>query len=289
MKNIDIYDLSQQKFEELALNFLQEQVDLISVEFPGPGKFDSGYDFSAKLNKKNETQLKIAIEAKHRKRLSKQDLNRIADSAAKIKGEFEGFILITSAKLSQDEQDFLTSLIQLAGYSFIRIYQGITFESLAKASNNKTIEKIIKSKKTEKLRLFLGSITIATSLATLVAGLTPYIEEKKDLDARIGSVVGALDNIKNLEKQLFEIKTDMQKTQRESEKIQQEYEKSQALKLLTKDQQNALRAVIGVSNPPWWSKPLDYLLGFIFGIGASIVASIIHDKIKRNRVLNSPA
>lgn len=289
MKNIDIYDLSQQKFEELALSFLQEQVDLISVEFPAPGKFDYGYDFSAKLNKKNETQLKIAIEAKHRKRLSKLDLNRIADSAAKIKGDFEGFILITSAKLSQDEQDFLTNRIQMAGYSFIRIYQGITFESLAKASNNKTIEKIIKSKKTEKLSLILGSIAIAASLATIIPNFTPYIEEKKDLDARIGSVVGALDNIKNLEKQLFEIKTDMQKTQRESQKIQQEYEKSQALKLLTKDQQNALRAAIGVSIPPWWSKPLDYLLGFIVGIGASVVASIIHDKIKRNRVLNSPA
>ncbi|WP_227553602.1 hypothetical protein [Acinetobacter haemolyticus] len=81
----------------------------------------------------------------------------------------------------------------------------------------------------------------------------------------------------------------MQKTQRESETIKREYEKSQELKQLTDDQQAAIRAAIGASSPPWWIKPLDYFFGFILGIGASVIASFIHERIKRNKALNSPA
>lgn len=289
MTKIDIYDISAQKFEELAFNFLQEQGDLTSLENLTSGKIDSGYDFSATL-KDAEKPCRIAIEAKHRRKLSKQDLYRIAETAERIKSGFDGFILITSAKLNKEEQELLERLLHSSGYTLIKIYQGITFEALTKTSNRKALEEITRSKRSEIKSLAYGIISVVVALIALTSNLIPYfLDEEKNLDTRIENVAIALESIKNLEKHLTEIKSDMQKTQRESEAIKREYEKSQELKQLTDDQQAAFRAAIGASSPPWWVKPLDYFFGFILGIGASVIASFIHERIKRNKALNSPA
>ena len=289
MTKIDIYDISAQKFEELALNFLQEQGDLTSLENLTSGKIDYGCDFSATL-KDTAKPCRIAIEAKHRRKLSKQDLYRIAETAERIKSGFDGFILITSAQLNKEEQELLERLIHSSGYTFIRIYQGITFETLTKTSNRKALEEIKRSKISEIKSLASGIMAVVVALIALTSNLIPYfLDEEKNLDTRIENVASALESIKDLEKNLTEIKSDMQKTQRESETIKREYEKSQELKQLTDDQQAAFRAAIGASSPPWWVKPLDYFFGFILGIGASVIASFIYERIKRNRALNSPA
>ncbi|MGB5886179.1 MAG: restriction endonuclease [Acinetobacter venetianus] len=289
MIKIDIYDISVEKFEELAFNFLQEQKDLTSLENLTSGKIDSGYDFSATL-KDAEKPCKIAIEAKHRRKLSKQDLYRIAETAERIKSGFDGFILITSAKLNEEEQELLKKLLLRSGYTLVKIYQGVTFEALTKTSNSKARADIIKSKRSEIKNLAFGIISIILTLIASTSSLiTNFLDEDKNLDTRIENVANALESIKSLEKHLTEIKSDMQKTQRESEIIKREYEKSQELKQLTDDQQAAIRAAIGASSPPWWIKPLDYFFGFILGIGASVIASFIHERIKRNKALNSPA
>ncbi|ENX39586.1 restriction endonuclease [Acinetobacter courvalinii] len=289
MIKIDIYDISAQKFEELAFNFLKEQKDLTSLENLTSGKIDSGYDFSATL-KDAKKPCKIAIEAKHRRKLSKQDLYRIAETAERIKSGFDGFILITSAKLNEEEQELLKRLLLSSGYTLIKIYQGVTFEALTKTSNPRARAEIINSKKSEIKNLAFGIISSILALIASTSNLIPYfLDEDKNLDTRIENVANALESIKSLEKHLTEIKSDMQKTQRESETIKREYEKSQELKQLTDDQQAAIRAAIGASSPPWWIKPLDYFFGFILGIGASVIASFIHERIKRNKALNSPA
>lgn len=287
MTKIDIYDISPQNFEELAFNFIKEQDELTSLENLTSGKSDSGYDFSGTL-KDAEKPCRIAIEAKHRRKLSKQDLYRIAEAAERIKSAFDGFILITSAKLNKEEQELLKRLLHSSGYTLIKIYEGITFEALTKTSNSKALEEITKSKRSKIRSLAYGIISVILTL--IASNLTPYfLNEEKSLDTRIENVASALENINNLEKHLNEIKSDMQKTQRESEIIKREYEDSQELKQLTDDQHAAFRAAIGASTPPWWVKPLDYFFGFILGIGASVIASFIHERIKQNKALNSPA
>ncbi|HGY5244131.1 restriction endonuclease [Aeromonas salmonicida] len=291
MTKIDIYDISAQKFEELAFNFLQEQGDFTTLENLTSRRSDAGYDFSATTKDQEKTQ-KIAIEAKHRRKLSKQDLYRIAENADRIKSNFDGFILITSAKLNNEEQQFLEKLIKNSGYTITKIYQDITFEVLTKTSNQKAAEDIIRARRTKMKSLAYSVLSIIAVLIALTSNTAPYfyfVEEDKNLDTRIDNVANALESIKNLEKYLTEIKSDMQKTQRESENIKREYEKSQELKQLTNDQQAAFRAAIGASSPPWWVKPLDYFFGFILGIGASVIASFIHERIKLNKALNSPA
>ncbi|HDZ8832673.1 restriction endonuclease [Aeromonas sp. 602200] len=289
MTKIDIYDISAQKFEELAFNFLQEQGDFTTLENLTSRRSDAGYDFSATTKDQEKTQ-KIAIEAKHRRKLSKQDLYRIAENADRIKSNFDGFILITSAKLNKEEQQLLEKLIKSSGYTITKIYQDITFEALTKTSNQKAAEDIIRARRTKMKSLAYSILSIIAVLIALTSNTIPYfVEEGKNLDTRIDNVANALESIKNLEKYLTEIKSDMQKTQRESENIKREYEKSQELKQLTNDQQAAFRAAIGASSPPWWVKPLDYFFGFILGIGASVIASFIHERIKLNKALNSPA
>ena len=68
MTKIDIYDISAQKFEELAFNFLQEQGGFTTLENLTSRRSDAGYDFSATTKDQEKTQ-KIAIEAKHRRKL----------------------------------------------------------------------------------------------------------------------------------------------------------------------------------------------------------------------------
>ncbi|WP_324033085.1 restriction endonuclease [Aeromonas caviae] len=290
MTKIDVYDISPQKFEELAFRFLQDQGDLTELEGLSSGIIDSGYDFSATLKDAGKSPCKIAIEAKHRRKLSKQDLYNISEAAERIKVNFNGFILITSAKLTQEEQDLLERLIRNSGYTFIKIYQDITFEVLTRASNRKAAAEIARSKKSEMMNLAFGVLAVIASLTASTSNIISYfLVEGENLDTRIENVSSALDSIKNLEMHLTEIKSDMQRTQRESEAIKREYEKSQELKQLTNDQQAALRSAIGASSAPWWVKPLDYFIGFILGIGASVIASFIHERIKRNKVLNSPA
>lgn len=287
--HIDIYDISPQKFEELAFSFLQKQSEIDCLENISKRSPDQGFDFTAKLKEEIST-CKVAIEVKHRRKLSKEDLRKIALTANSIKLNFDGFILITSAKLTKDEQAFLEELIRGSGYKFIKIYQNITFESLTKTSNPEALEEIIQLNKSEKRRLTYGVASVAITLLALYLNLTPYFfSEEIILDDRIENVENALNSIKNLELYLKEIRSDMKDTQRETEAIKREYEKSLELKELTESQQNALRAAIGAASPPWWVKPLDYFFGFILGIGASVVASIIHERIKRNRILNAPA
>ncbi|MBD2837111.1 restriction endonuclease [Pseudomonas sp. JM0905a] len=293
MNEIDIYDISPKKFEELALSFLKEQGDLTAFGEIKPGNLNSRYDFSATLNDKDGKPRRVAIEAKHRRNLTIQDLHKIAETAALMKEDFDDFIFITSAKLAQDKQELLTGLVQKSGYSLVKIYQNVTFESLTRASNSQAVNEIIESKKSERTHFVYGSASIAAGLAgALISVITnlPYFQaEEKNIDSRIENVASALDSIKSLEKHLSEIRADMQKTQHESEIIKREYEKSQALKQLTDDQLTALRSAIGASSPAWWVKPLDYIFGFVLGIGASVVASIIYERFKRNKALNSPA
>lgn len=288
MTKINIYDLSPQKFEELVFNFLREQGDLIDLNNVISGKAE--YDFSAILKVDEKKQYKVAIEAKHRRKLSKQDLNNIAEVAGRLKTNFDGFIFITSAQLTVDEQNFLKDLIQKRGYDFIKIYQGLTFENLTNVNDKKIINQILESKESEKKRFTWGVFSVAILiLVTVGSNFIQYSKTKENnLNTRIENVSKALNDIKNLEKHLNEIKTEMKKTQHESEIIQRDYEKSQILKELTNEQQEALKDVMGVASTSWWVKVFDYCLGFFLGIAASVIASIIYDKIKRNKALNSP-
>lgn len=289
MANIDIYDISPQKFEELAFDFLKNQSSLENLENFSSGSPDHGFDFSATFKEEQNTT-RVAIEAKHRKRLSRDDLRKIALSASLIKINFDGFILITSAKLTQDEQVYLENLIRKSGYTFIKIYQNITLETLTRAIDPNALEEVIESKQLEIKRLTYSSALVVTILLIFFSNLIPHVfTEEKVLDARIENVENALYSIKNLEAHLTEIKSDMKNTQRETEAIKREYERSLELKQLTDSQQDALRAAIGAASPPWWIKLLDYFFGFILGIAASVIAGVIHERIKRNRILNSPA
>jgi hypothetical protein len=293
MSNIDIYDLSGKKFEELALDFIQRQDDLSVIYTPENQYSDLGYDFKSFVKDDTGMQHNAAVEVKHRRSLSRKDLKRIAYNAERIKVDFEGFILITSAVINHDDLAFFMGLLNDIGYSLVRVYQKANIDQALDLNSSFMAQKIYKSKVKEKKNLTFAWFSIIITFLSLSISIYSYVapqyENDSGLDSRIQNVEGALQSIKSLEKYLSDIKNDMKQTHLESKMIQAEYEKSQVLKDMTESQISAVRDALGQNKSPWWLKFLDYILAFIMGIAASIVASNIHDRMKRNTELNSPA
>ncbi|MFO4671544.1 hypothetical protein [Vibrio cholerae] len=293
MSNIDIYDLSGRKFEELALDFLQKQDDLSVIYAPENEYQDLGYDFKSFVKDDDGKQHNAAVEVKHRRNLRRSDLKRIAHNAERIKGEFEGFILVTSAVVNPDDITYFMDMLNNLGYSLVRVYQKNNIDQALDLQSSFMAQKIYKSKEKEKRNLAYAWFSMLIAILGLSFSIYSYIAPTQNneggLDSRIKNVEGALHNIKSLEKYLSEIKSDMEKTHLQSKKIQAEYEKSQVLKEMTDSQINAVREALGQDQTSWFMKILDYVLAFILGIAASVVASNIHDRIKRNKELDSPA
>jgi hypothetical protein len=292
MSTIDIYDLSGKKFEELALDFIQRQDDLSVIYTPENQYQDLGYDFKSFVKDDSGKQHNAAVEVKHRRNLSKKDLKRIAYNAERIKADFEGFILITSAVVNPDDIAYFMDVLNDIGYSLVRVYQKVNIDQALDLHSSFMAQKIFKSKEREKKNLLFAWFSMIITFLGLSISIYSYVdpqyENDSGLDSRIKNVEGALQSIKSLEKYLSDIKNDMKQTHLESKIIQTEYEKSQVLKEMTESQISAVRDALGQNKTPWWLKFLDYILAFILGIAASVVASNIHDRIKRNRELNSP-
>lgn len=251
-----------------------------------------GYDFKSFVKDEAGKQHHAAVEVKHRRNLSRKDLKRIAHNAERIKADFEGFILITSAVVNPDDIAHFMDELNNIGYSLVRVYQKVNIDQALNLHNSFMAQKIYKSKEKEKKSLFFAWLSMIITFLGLSISIYSYVapqyENDSGLDSRIKNVEGALQSIKSLEKYLTDIKSDMNQTHLESKMIQAEYEKSQVLKEMTESQIDAVRDALGQNKTPWWLKFLDYILAFILGIAASVVASNIHDRIKRNRELNSP-
>ncbi|ELA9373120.1 hypothetical protein QUO16_004442 [Vibrio parahaemolyticus] len=292
MNRIDIYDLSGSKFEELAKEFLHRQSDLSLIYSPENDYMDLGYDFKAIIKGHDGKQHTAAVELKHRKHFSKSDLKRLAHNAERIKNDFEGYILVTSAAISHEDMTFFMDLLNEIGFSLIRVYEKINIDKALDMQSSSMAQKIYKSKERERKSLVFAWLSIFITVLGLSISIYSYFTvpliESTGLDSRIEKVEGALQSIKSLESYLSDIKSDMEQTHIQTKVIQEEYEKSQVLKELTESQLNAVRGALDQNRTSWWLKLFDYFLAFILGIAASVVASNIHERIKRNKELNSP-
>lgn len=292
MSSIDLYDISAKKFEELALDFVKAQDELSVIYSPETQYRDLGYDFKASFQDDIGNHHLAAIEVKHRKLLRKNDLNKIISNAERIKENFEIFILVTSAVIIDEHLSYLIESLEKIGYSVVRVYQKEHLDLAIELPKSLIAKRILEEKRasslSRRLAMFSFLIGIIGSLVSVSSFFLPPQVENSTLDSRIQNVEGALKSINDLESYLSSIKMDMKETQVESQVIQKEYEKSQVLKELTEKQMSAVRSAIGNTKAPWWSKILDYVVGFAFGVGGSIVASFIYDKIKRNRELDAP-
>ena len=110
-----------------------------------------------------------------------------------------------------------------------------------------------------------------------------YIKEKEPLDIRIKKVESAINNIKDLESYLKDIKIEMIETEKSTQLINEKYKKAQELKSLTDNQLEAINLALKAQSR--MEIAFNLLMGFMIGIGSSFIASILYGKWKHYKSL----
>ena len=273
-----LYQLTPNEFEKLCAEILRvqgiERVELVG----GPG--DQGVDIIGEA----EGQ-KIAVQVKHTKQLSLSIIRRIIDQVQASSYQPKHLVIMTSAILSPSLRDSIQNLpsditIRLIGQDEIlralNDYPEIQRLQVAPAQR-RNIQ--------QRWELILGLVTALLSIVgLLVSGIFFFVPpEKPQLQERIETVERAIGSLKNLEKQLIDIKGDMVETDKAAKVIEQEYAKAKELEKLTQEQFEAVKSALQAQS--WQKTAFNYGLGFVFGIASSLIASVIYSRIRQYRAL----
>lgn len=93
------------------------------------------------------------------------------------------------------------------------------------------------------------------------------------LSAQIAQVESALTQISGLSDSLGKLKTDLESTAKEKERIEAEYKKATELKTLTESQLVAVRAAL--AHRSIFEIIRDNLISFFLGVASSLVATVL--------------
>lgn len=274
----NLYQLTPNEFEKLCAEILRVQgikrVELVG----GPG--DQGVDIIGEA----EGQ-KIVVQVKHTRQLSLSIVRRIIDQVRASSYQPEHLVIMTSAILSPSLRD---SIQKLQSDITIRL---IGQDEILRALNDhpeiQRLQVAPAQRRTIRQRweLMLGVAGALASMAGLLtSGIFFFVQpEKPQLQERIETVERAIGNLKDLEKQLIDIKGDMVETEKAAKAIEQEYAKAKELEKLTQDQFEAVKSALRAQS--WQKTALNYGLGFVLGIASSLIASVIYSRIRQRRAL----
>lgn len=283
---LDIYDISPDKFEKLAFEILSKD-DSLRVN-PVIGRvIGIPYDFTGQLSVNGDTFKSVVGEIKHRKRLSRNEILSLSEKLTSYSKDYKVFALVSSASINMETRTFIENTFKSSGFDEILIYDKGYFDSKISIQGSIAYKSIEKEKRTKYLASIAAAIgMIGSIVGFIMVGKYFYEAEDQSLKARINNVQGALNNISNLENYLNSIKSDLEYTAKESAKIQREYKEALKLKELTQEEIIALRGAVGYKSQSWWREILEYFLGFILGVAASIVASYCYERIKTYWAVN---
>jgi hypothetical protein len=125
---------------------------------------------------------------------------------------------------------------------------------------------------------------VLSIVGLLFSGISFFVQpEKPLLQERIETVERAIGNLKDLEKQLTDIKGDMVETEKAAKAIEQEYAKAKELEKLTEEQFEAVKTAL--RSQSWQKMAFNYGLGFVLGVAASLIANVIYSRIRQRRAL----
>jgi len=273
-----LYQLTPNEFEKLCAEILRVQ-GIERVELVG-GPADQGVDIIGGA----EGQ-KIAVQVKHTRQLSLSMIRRIIDQVQSSSYQPKHLIIMTSAILSPSLRDSIQKLpsditIRLIGQDEIlgALNDHPEIQRLQVApAQRRTIR--------QRWQLILGLIGALSSIVgLLLSGIFFFVPpEKPQLQERIETVERAIGNLKDLEKQLIDIKGDMVETEKAAKVIEQEYAKAKELEKLTQEQFEAVKSALQTKS--WQKTAFNYGLGFVLGIASSLIASAIYSRIRQYRAL----
>ncbi|MEO0374187.1 MAG: hypothetical protein AAF329_06055 [Cyanobacteria bacterium P01_A01_bin.17] len=121
-------------------------------------------------------------------------------------------------------------------------------------------------------------VTLVLDIGTKSQNLN---QQDNNLSKQIEEVEDAINDLRGLEEYLEETKNKIIITQQSKDEIEDEYRKAQELEKLTTQQIDAIS--LAINKRTFRDIAKDYVLGFILGIGSSIVASYIFNFLTKNR------
>ena len=276
-----LYELTSNEFEKLCAEILKAP-GFERVEFVGaPGAQQQGMDIIGETGGQ-----KIAVQVKHTKQLSLSNVRKIIAQVQASPNQPKQLVIMTSAALSPSLK---SSIQELPSDIAVKL---IDHDKVLRALND--YPKIRRSqlepahRRTIRQRWELTS-GVAAAVSSIVAllfsgSISLFVQpEKPLLQERIETVERAIGNLKDLEKQLTDIKGDMIETEKVAKAIEQEYAKAKELEKLTEEQFEAVKTAL--RSQSWHKTAFNYGLGFVLGVAASLIANVIYSRIRQRRAL----
>lgn len=285
-----LYELTPEVFERLCFDLLARSYQGFDFGIfgPEPGP-DKGVDFVGTKDEAGK-HVKVAVEIKHRTSLHPDGLRLFLQRFADYFSDFDELVIVTSSPITKTHREFVSlPSLKEKGVNVRLIGQSDIFELLEKNQDiaaryfDKVRDKVRKRKYAE----YLSVLASVASVIGLILSLYSYNnhEETTSLDRQIDSVEMALKGVRSLEGSLSDLKGELTKTSKESEQIKKEYEEALKLKSVTADQLKQIRKA--VSSQTNSEIVFNYLLGFLLGVGSSILGAVIYDRIRRFRALQN--
>jgi Holliday junction resolvase len=275
-----LYQLTPLEFEQLAGRLLASE-GIERVNYVGGGS-DSGVDFVGEQNGEI-----IAVEVKHRERpFSKNEIWEVIGKLKSSRYNPSRLVFVTSANVPDstkscfNQNDPTVSLRIIDRNEVLRILNAdIGLQKGLIANAEKRTRHLIHE-------FWTGIFVVILSIGinTILSRKSFFIKPASPpLTQRIETVESAIAKLKNLENELIGIKKEMIQTEKAAIVIKREYEDAKQLKQLTDEQFAAVRLALEKSS--WQKSFLDNALGFLLGVGSSLVANAIQIRAKQKRVL----
>ncbi|MCI5126110.1 MAG: hypothetical protein D3925_16965, partial [Candidatus Electrothrix sp. AR5] len=235
-----LYKLTPAEFEQLAGRLLAAD-GLGNVNHVG-GPQDQGVDFTAE--QESET---VAVQVRHRQRpLAKSELREIVARLKSSTYNPSRLVIVTSAKITAEAKSSLDESkpdIPIRIIDRDEVLKFVNEDPNLRKGPIGTAEK--RSRRQSRELWFGAAAAISSILGVIISGISFFVQPTPPpLHQRIETVETAIDNLKNLEKELVDIKEDMAQTEQAAKAIEEEYEKAKELQQLTDEQLGAVRSAL---------------------------------------------
>jgi len=289
-----LYELSSEEFERLCIDLLVAADSLLIGEGEAAPRW---IDAIAKRKTKNGDKF-VAIEISHRTTFHPEGLRLFLERSAKEVRKFDEYIFITSSPIQEihrqlvysDAAKTLNAEVKILGQQ--ELIELLNSHQDIAAKYFKSVRDRVRHRR---ISTFVSSIALIASLTGLVSNLLydniysffgSNRQTKSQFSTQIKSVEESLSRLSDLENGLRKLKGELQEKSIETARVTKEYEEAMKLKSLTTEQLDQVRKAVNAQSRI--DVFLNYLFGFILGVAASVLATIITDKWKQRRALARP-
>ena len=197
--------------------------------------------------------------------------------------EPQRLIVITSSRVSDATKSSIEQKVPELPFRIIDRNEVIELVSANPSLQKGSVDNAAKRTRRQKKDFWMGIAgSLASMLGVIVASAAALFPgQQESLSQRIDSVDKAINSLNSLEKELAVIKTDLVETEKATEAIEAEYEQAKELQQLSDEQFVAVKTAL--QQQSWRKTAIDYLLGFVLGVGGSLTASVIYSRFKQRR------